>query len=76
MNDAAPTELPRLWWGTNRDGGLYYAGRVHVASDTTGNALCGLPIQDVWSWRPSTPVLCPDCCITAMAWLFPTQPLS
>ncbi|CRK58668.1 hypothetical protein [Alloactinosynnema sp. L-07] len=32
-HDHQQTEVPPLTWGTNRHGGAYYAGRVHVASD-------------------------------------------
>lgn len=67
---------PRLWWGTNREGGLYYAGRVHVVwPGRKPVALCGLPVQDLWELRPSVPELvCPDCCVRAVAALFPVFP--
>ena len=70
-SDAAT--VPEIWWGTNRRGGLYYAGRVHVVwSDCPRSALCGLPIDDTWVNRPPAPErLCPECCSLAMAWLFP-----
>lgn len=63
-----------IQWGTNRDGGLYYAGRVHIVwTSQPWIGLCGLPVDDVWNQRPSTPVrLCPECCLIAMAALFPT----
>lgn len=67
------TEVPPLMWGTNRAGGVYYAGRVHVASDIEAIALCGLPIDESWSRRPNGP-LCPECSMAAMEWLFPPSP--
>lgn len=65
---------PTIQWGTNRVGGLYYAGRVHIVwASQPSIALCGLPIDDVWNQRPATPArLCPECCLIAMAALFPT----
>jgi hypothetical protein len=70
-NDRALT--PVVHWGTNRKGSLHYAGRVHVVWPTgpqTGE--CGLPVDDVWEQRPPFPThLCPDCCVIAMAKLFP-----
>lgn len=66
------TEVPPLMWGTNRAGGAYYAGRVHVASDIEAIALCGLPIDESWSWRPNGP-LCPECSMAAIEWLFPAS---
>ncbi|MCE7011767.1 hypothetical protein LWC34_54485 [Kibdelosporangium philippinense] len=64
------------WWGTNRPGGTYYAGRAHVvhpAQPTAG--LCGLPVDDVWELRPPMPEhLCPDCCVLAMAASYPPFP--
>jgi hypothetical protein len=36
--------LAAWWWGTNRAGGTYYAGRVHVVHpDHRSHGLCGLP---------------------------------
>jgi hypothetical protein len=57
------------WWGTNRPGGMYYAGRVHVVHPVQRTAgLCGLPVEDLWEVRPPLPEhLCPDCCVRAMA---------
>ena len=67
-------EIILCWWGTNRPGGPLYAGRMHVVrSNDTKMALCGLPVADVWSRRPATPDhLCPECCLLAMALMFPT----
>lgn len=72
----APTELPPLLWGTNRKGGLYYAGRVHVASNMSGLAICGLPIEDIWPQRPANPMLCPDCALAVMQWVYPAASIS
>jgi hypothetical protein len=68
------TAAPTGWWfGTNRPGGAYYAGRVHVVYPGQGaTALCGLPVDDVWVERPSVPeYLCPDCCVAAIAASYP-----
>jgi len=64
---------PGWWWGTNRAGGIYYCGRVHVVHpDQPTHGLCGLPITDVWEQRPPVPDhLCPDCCVLAMAATYP-----
>jgi hypothetical protein len=64
------------WWGTNRPGGGYYAGRVHVVHpDQPTTGLCGLPVDDVWQLRPPVPEhLCPDCCVAAMAASYPPFP--
>lgn len=61
------------WWGTNRPGGVYYAGRVHVVHpDQPRQALCELPVTDVWEVRPPVPeTLCPDCCVRAMTVSYP-----
>lgn len=61
------------WFGTNRPGGTYYAGRVHVVYPGQGaTALCGLPVDDVWELRPAVPEhLCPDCCVAAIALSYP-----
>ncbi len=61
------------WWGTNRPGGTFYAGRAHVVRPAQLAAgLCGLPVDDVWELRPPTPEhLCPDCCVLAMAASYP-----
>ena len=61
------------WWGTNRPGGPYYAGRVHVVDpNQRTRGVCGLPVTDVWELRPPVPLrLCPDCCVYAMAATFP-----
>ncbi|MGX7829771.1 hypothetical protein ACTG9Q_32270 [Actinokineospora sp. 24-640] len=66
--------VPSLMWGTNREGGSYYAGRTHVASDIKATALCGLPIDTTWTQRPNGPPLCPECSITALEWLYPASP--
>lgn len=57
------------WWGTNRPGGTFYAGRAHVVHPAhPASGLCGLPVDDVGELRPPTPDhLCPDCCVLAMA---------
>ena len=64
---------PVVYWGTNREGGYHYAGRAHVVwphGAQTGE--CGLPVDDVWEQRPPFPThLCPECCVIAMAKLFP-----
>jgi hypothetical protein len=64
---------PDWWWGTNRPGGTFYSGRVHVVHpDQSAVALCGLPVGDVWELRPPVPQhLCPDCCVLAMAATYP-----
>jgi hypothetical protein len=61
------------WWGTNRPGGVYYAGRVHVVHpDQPDEALCELPVTDVCEVRPPVPeTLCPDCCVRAMTVSYP-----
>lgn len=61
------------WWGTNRPGGTYYAGRTHVVHPAQpATALCGLPVEDVLELRPPVPAhLCPDCCVLAMTASFP-----
>jgi hypothetical protein len=61
------------WWGTNRRGGMYYAGRVHVVHPgRRATGLCGLPVEDVWELRPPMPQhMCPDCCVLAMAASYP-----
>ncbi len=66
------------WWGTNRPGGTFYAGRAHVVHPTQrASGLCGLPVDDVWERRPPTPEhLCPDCCLLAMATSYPPFPPS
>lgn len=78
MDDRATEQPAGWWWGTNRPGGTFYAGRVHVvhpAHPTSG--LCGLPVDDVWELRPPTPEhLCPDCCVLAMAASYPPFPPS
>ncbi|GAA3838512.1 hypothetical protein GCM10022243_01250 [Saccharothrix violaceirubra] len=65
------------WWGTNRPGGTFYAGRAHVVHPARPTAgLCGLPVDDVGELRPPTPEhLCPDCCVPAMAASHPPFPL-
>lgn len=64
---------PLVYWGTNREGSYHYAGRTHVVwpgGRRTGE--CGLPVDDVWEQRPPFPThLCPECCVIAMAKLFP-----
>ena len=77
-------------WGTNPRGGWAqrYGQRVHVvwAADPR-RALCGLPVTYRWELRPPSttlPVfapagaealrLCPECCLLAMAALFPADP--
>lgn len=64
---------PPVWWGTNRANSTFYAGRTHVVWPGSGRAgLCGLPVDDLWELRPAVPeLLCPDCCLLAMAALFP-----
>jgi hypothetical protein len=66
------------WWGTNRPGGTFYAGRTHVVHPAQSKAgLCGLPVDDVWDRRPPTPEhLCPDCCMLAMVASYPAFPPS
>ena len=66
----------RWWWGTNRPGGVYYAGRVHiVAPEDPATGMCGLPVTDLWEQRPPTPEhLCPDCCVRAVAASYPPSP--
>lgn len=80
LADAASNDCPILW-GTNRDGGPYYAGRVHIVWKADAHeqpwttAQCGLLVQDVWRHRPPIPRrLCPDCCVRSMTRLFPTGP--
>jgi hypothetical protein len=60
--DAVGRARPAWWWGTNRPGGKYYAGRVHVVHPGQRTAgLCGLPVEDVWEVRPPlSEHLCPD----------------
>ncbi|WP_016698398.1 hypothetical protein [Actinoalloteichus spitiensis] len=67
---------PPVWWGTNRANSAFYAGRTHVVWPSSGRVgLCGLPVDDLWELRPSVPeLLCPDCCLLAMAALFPAFP--
>lgn len=67
---------PALLWGTNRPGGLFYAGRVHAVWPVgPPQAMCGLPVGEVWSHRPPIPeLLCPDCCVAAISALFPSSP--
>ncbi len=62
-----------VWWGTNPDGGLYYAERVHMVwSFQPHTAMCELPVEHVWKYRPARPLrLCPECCLTAMSGLYP-----
>ncbi|WP_435159362.1 hypothetical protein [Amycolatopsis sacchari] len=73
---AQPTGPASWWWGTNRPGGTFYAGRAHVVDPARPTAgLCGLPVDDVWERRPPTPEhLCPDCCVLAMAASYPPCP--
>jgi hypothetical protein len=61
------------WWGTNRPGGTFYAGRAHVVHPSQPKfALCGMPVSDSWELRPPTPEhLCPECCVLAMAASYP-----
>ena len=41
--DTGPIPM-RWWWGTNRPGGVYYAGRVHiVAPEDPATGVCDLP---------------------------------
>lgn len=70
-NVSPPAAL--VYWGTNREGGYHYAGRVHVVWPSGARmGECGLPVDDVWRQRPPWPThLCPDCCLIAMAKLFP-----
>ncbi len=65
-----------LLWGTNRPDGDFYAGRVHaVWPSGTPQAMCGLPVGEVWAHRPPVPErLCPDCCVAATSALFPSSP--
>lgn len=63
----------KAWWIT---GGLYYTGRVHVVSNIPGMAICGLPNEDIWAHRPSNPMLCPDCALAVMQWVYPAASLS
>ncbi|WP_143230702.1 hypothetical protein [Actinosynnema sp. ALI-1.44] len=60
-------------WGTNPERGVYYAARLHVVSrQCPWTALCGLPVEQVWEQRPITSHrLCPECCLLAIAWMFP-----
>ncbi|HEY0803485.1 MAG TPA: hypothetical protein VGD84_00400 [Pseudonocardiaceae bacterium] len=72
--EPGPTAEPvAWWWGTNRAGGTYYAGRVHVVHPNhPSHGLCGLPITDVWELRPPVPDhLCDHCCVLAMAASYP-----
>lgn len=72
------TPMPTVVWGTNRAGGTYYAGRTHVVwpgGPPTG--VCGLPVRDVWEHRPPIPkLLCPDCCVIAIARAYPPFPMT
>ncbi|GDY31933.1 hypothetical protein GTS_35660 [Gandjariella thermophila] len=71
-----PTSPVGWWWGTNRPGGTFYAGRAHVVQpDQPMAGLCGLPVSDVWELRPPSPErLCPDCCVLAMTASYPPFP--
>ncbi|ONI78042.1 hypothetical protein ALI144C_32170 [Actinosynnema sp. ALI-1.44] len=62
-----------VWWGTNPECSAYYAGRVHAVSrEYPWTSLCGLPVEQVWEQRPLTSHrLCPECCLLAVAWIFP-----
>jgi hypothetical protein len=61
-------------WGTNPVGGRAhrYGGRTHVVlKPGQSSGLCGLPVETVSAlWRHGAR-LCPECCIAAMASLFP-----
>lgn len=76
MSLAAP--MPTLVWGTNRVGGIYYAGRTHVVwPGGSPIAVCGLPVSDLWEHRPPIPsLLCPDCCLMAIARAYPPFPMT
>lgn len=69
-----------VWWGTNPAGGraYRYGGRLHLTSpDGPKTGLCGLPVARVWrqQHRPAVRLrLCPECCIAAVARLFPERP--
>lgn len=82
MDDRTTAQQPGptagWWWGTNRPGGTFYAGRAHVVPPAFPTAgLCGLPVDDVWELRPPTPGhLCPDCCVLAIAASYPPLPSS
>jgi hypothetical protein len=73
---SGPVPATAWWWGTNRAGGVYYAGRAHVVHPNRRTvALCGLPVEDVWELRPPMPNhLCPECCLLAMSVSHPTFP--
>ncbi|ONI83184.1 hypothetical protein ALI144C_16940 [Actinosynnema sp. ALI-1.44] len=44
-----------------------------VSQQYPWTALCGLPVEQVWQQRPLTSHrLCPECCLLAVAWMFPT----
>ncbi|WP_418155967.1 hypothetical protein [Actinoalloteichus caeruleus] len=70
------SSTPALLWGTNRPGGIFYAGRVHAVWPVgPRQAMCGLPVGEVWAHRPAVPArLCPDCCVAATSALFPPSP--
>jgi hypothetical protein len=78
MEDNTTAASTGWWFGTNRPGGPYYAGRVHVVFPGQGaTALCGLPVDDVWELRPAEPQhLCPDCCVAAIAASYPAFSLA
>ena len=76
-----------LLWGTNPPSGRAdrYGGRVHVVwPDGPVTGLCGLPVTHRWLARPTSEALtaavatglrmCPECCLMAMAALFPPDP--
>jgi hypothetical protein len=67
-----------VYWGTNQEGGPLYTGRVHVVWPAgPRQGMCGLPVEAVWPQRPPTPTrLCPECCVAAMARLFPAFPVT
>lgn len=72
-----------LLWGTNQPGhrGERYGGRAHIVSHgSPATGLCGLPVTHHWEQRPPSGTftaaasglrLCPECCLLAMARMFP-----
>ena len=67
---------PPVRWGTNPPGGIGrdYGGRVHIVLSPTRHAgLCGLPVRAVTMARPPAHGrrLCPECCLLAVATLYP-----
>ncbi|SES19172.1 hypothetical protein SAMN04487818_108244 [Actinokineospora terrae] len=56
-------------WGTNTTHG----GRAHVVLHGSSTGLCGQPVDTRYQDRPTARPVCPDCAISYVAAVFPTE---